>query len=196
MTAVAAVCSLSTAAVALILFLRLRSANLDGRRRLSGAKAPDDFPGRTYQLICVSVDAGLLANAGPGGLAQVEVCGREARDPYRSVAELIDWLTRQAGAMTYQEICELIKGVYQLGQSLRAPEADIQLCLEPLIARIKQANVGGSAVARVECVRPGTILDPGTMAPLNYGARVIQPLGVLVYDSAGKVLGKAKVLCG
>jgi hypothetical protein len=34
------------------------------------------------------------------------------------------------------------------------------------------------------------------MAPLNYGARVTQPLGVLVYDSGGKVLGKAKVLCG
>jgi hypothetical protein len=34
------------------------------------------------------------------------------------------------------------------------------------------------------------------MAPVSYGGRVSQPLGVVVYDGGGKELGKAKVLCG
>jgi hypothetical protein len=34
------------------------------------------------------------------------------------------------------------------------------------------------------------------MAPVSYGARVTQPLGVIVYDGGGRVLSKAKVLCG
>jgi hypothetical protein len=147
-------------------------------------------------LLQVSIDASLLADAGPGGLADIEVRAREPRDPYRSVTELIDWLAHESASTGYAEISGLIKGVYQLGHALRAPEAELADCLAPLLARLRAANVGGSPVARVECIRRGAMLDPGTMAPLNYGARVSQPLGVLVYDAGGKVLGKAKVLCG
>jgi hypothetical protein len=196
MTVVAAACSALSAVAAFVLLYRLKSASRDGRARLEAAATRDDFPARILQLIQISLDAGLLAEAGRGGLADVEVRSREQRDPYRTVAELIDWLARESAGTTYPEVSGIIKGVYQLGSALRAPDGAVSHCLEPLIARVKAANVGGSPVARVECVRQGAMLDPGTMAPLNYGARVIQPLGVLVYDSDGKVLGKAKVLCG
>ena len=196
MTVVAAGCSALTAIVAFVLLYRLQFASRDGSARLGAAATRDDFPIRVRRMIRISLDAGLLSEAGPGGLADVEVRSREQRDPYRTVAELIDWLARQAAGTTYPEISGIIKGVYQLGNALRAPDGAVRDCLEPLIARVKAANVGGSPVARVECVRQGAMLDPGTMAPLNYGARVTQPLGVLVYDSDGKVLGKAKVLCG
>jgi hypothetical protein len=191
-----AACSLLTGAGAAVLLFRLISAGNDGRVRLKRAVARDDFPRRVLRMVQISVDAGLLADAGPGGLADVPVRSREPRDPYRTAAELIDWLSRESAATGYPEVSAIIKAVYQLGQTLRAPEAEVRNCLEPLLARIRVAKIGDSAVARVECVRPGAILDPGTMAPLNYGARVTQPLGVLVYDSAGKLLGKAKVLCG
>jgi hypothetical protein len=192
----AASCSVLSGVVAFVLLRRLWIAARDGRDRLKPAATPDDFPDRVVRLLRNGLDASLLPGAGPGGLADVEVRAREPRDPYRTVAELVDWLARESPAKTYAEVNGIIKGVYQLGHSLRSPEDEVRHSLEPLIARVKACNVGGSPIARVEWVRPGTILDPGTMAPLNYGARVTQPLGVLVYDSAGKVLGKAKVLCG
>jgi hypothetical protein len=196
MSVVAAACSFLIATTACLLFLRLRSARLDGMARLRSAAASDDFPNRILQLIQVSIDTGLLANAGTGGLADIEVRSREQSDPYRTAATLIDWLANESNASDYSRVCGVIKGVYQLGYALRAPDDAVRDCLEPLIARVKSTKVGGSRVARVDCIRQGAMLDPGTMAPLNYGARVTQPLGVLVYDEAGKVLGKAKVLCG
>jgi hypothetical protein len=196
MTVLAAASSLLTAVVACVLLRRLAAAARDGRARLAATTAPDDFPRRVLRLVRASVDTGLIAEAGPGGLNDVPVPSREMRDPYRTAGELIGWLARESGASGYAEVCGLVKGVYQLGHALRAPEAEVGECLQPLIARLKAAHVGDSAVARVECVRPGAMLDPGTMAPLNYGARVVQPLGVLVYDTGGRVLGKAKVLCG
>jgi hypothetical protein len=196
MSLLAVACSFLSAAAAGVLLVRLSSVRAAGRARLDKASAPDDFPRRVLNLLRVSIDAGLLADAGPAGLADVEVRAREPRDPYRTTAELIDWLARESAGIGYTETSGLIKGVYQLGHALRAPETEVADCLAPLLARLRTAKVGGSPVARVECIRRGTMLDPGTMAPLNYGARVTQPLGVLVYDAGGKVLGKAKVLCG
>ena len=196
MVFLAATCSVLGGVLAFVLLRRLWLAARDGRNRLRAAAGPDDFPERVIRLLRSGIDSGLLAAAGPGGLGDVEVRAREPRDPYRNVAELVDWLAREASGKTYAEVSGIIKGVYQLGHSLRSPEAEVRHSLEPLLARVKASSVGGSPIARVECVRPGAILDPGTMAPLNYGARVTQPLGVLVYDNAGKVLGKAKVLCG
>lgn len=196
MVFLAATSSVLSGVVAFVLLRRLWLAGRDGRVRLQAAAGPDDFPERVLRLLRTGIDSGLLAGAGPGGLGDVEVRAREPRDPYRNVAELVDWLAREASGKTYAEVSGIIKGVYQLGHSLRSPEAEVGHTLEPLLARVKASSVGGSPIARVECVRPGAMLDPGTMAPLNYGARVTQPLGVLVYDNAGKVLGKAKVLCG
>jgi hypothetical protein len=195
MTLVAA-CSLLTGVAAYVLLARLRAAVRDSRERLKAAPARDDFPRRVLRLVRASVDAGLLAGAGPGGLADVAVRSREPRDPYRNAAELVDWLAKESGGTGYAEVCGVVKGVYQLGNALRAPEAEVRHCLEPLANRLRACDVGGCQVARVEYVQQGSLLDPGTMAPLNYGSRVTQPLGVLVYDGCGKVLGKAKVLCG
>jgi hypothetical protein len=196
MIVLGAACALLTSVLALVLLKRLWAARLDGWSRLRGAVAADDLPRRMRRLIAVSLDAGLLADAGPAGFADVEVRSREVRDPYRTTAELIDWLAGQSAVTGYAEVSGVIKAIYQLGDTLGAAESDVQRCLEPLLARLKACKVGDSAVARVECVRSGTHVDSRTMATLNYGARVSQPLGVIVYDSSGKVLGKAKVLCG
>jgi hypothetical protein len=196
MAFLAAACSVLTAVLAWILLRRLWAASQDGQARLQTAVAPDDFPHRVLQLVGVGLDTGLLADAGSGGLADVAVRSRESLDRYQSVGQLLDWLAREAPAKAYPELTGLIKGVYQLGHSLRSEESAVHHCQQPLLARLLACNVGGSPVARVECVRPGTMLDPRTMASLNYGARVVQPLGVIVYDASGKVLGKAKVLCG
>jgi hypothetical protein len=196
MTVLAACCSLLGSATAIALLLRLQSVARSSKSTLASSSSPDDFPERVWRLVSASVDAGLLVHSGPGGLADVAVRAREPQDSYRSVAELIDWLGRTAGASSFADVSSLIKGVYQLGHVLRASEEAVRACLEPLLSRIQGATVGGTAVARVECVRPGALLDPGTMAPVNYGARVTQPLGILAYDAAGKLLGKAKVLCG
>ncbi|MGH9678057.1 MAG: hypothetical protein ACRD36_13215, partial [Candidatus Acidiferrum sp.] len=95
----------------------------------------------------------------------------------------------------YQGVTALIKGVYQLGHALRGAESNVLACLEPLTRRLKACDWAGTPIAQVEHVRPGAILDAKTMAPLNYGARVAVPLGLLLRDSNGKVLAKAKVLC-
>jgi hypothetical protein len=195
-TLLAMIYSILTTAVAAVLLRRLWAANRDGKARLRKAVARDDLPRRVVRLVRASVDAGLLPEAGPGGLADVEVRAREARDPYRTAGELIDYLARESAVSGYAEVNAVIKAVYQLGHALGAREGDVVRCLEPLLARLKACKVGGSAVARVECIRQGALLDARTMAPLSYGARVSQPLGVVVYDGGGKVLGKAKVLCG
>jgi hypothetical protein len=196
MVILAAVSSVLSGVVAFVLLRRLGSAAREARARLQSAKAPDDLPERVLRLLRTGIDSGLLAGAGPGGLSEVEVRAREPHDPYRNVAGLVDWLAKEASGKGYAEVSGIIKGVYQLGHTLRSPEEEIRRGLEPLLARVKATSVGGSPIGRVECIRPGAILDPGAMAPLNYGARVTQPLGVLVYDVSGKVLGKAKVLCG
>lgn len=196
MTVVAAACSVLTAVAAGMLLLRLGSARRDGRVRLKAAAARDDFPLRVFRLVRLGIDAGLLGEAGPGGLAEVEIRSRESRDPYRMAAALIDWLAHESAATGYAEVNALIKSVYQLGSALRAPESSVSLCLEPLIVRMKTCHVGGTPIARVERIATDAMLDPRTMAPLNYGTRVKLPLGVVVYDAGDKVLGKAKVLCG
>ncbi len=196
MSAVAAACSALAAAAAFVLLRRLSAAGKGARARLASATSPDDFPRAVQRLLDASLDHGLLAEAAAAGLADVPVTSREAKDPYRNAAELVDWLARQAGQTSYAEVCGLIKGVYQLGQTLRCPERPVDECLGPLLGRLRACSVGGSPVGRVEFVRQGAMLNPDTMAAMNYGSRVSQPLGVLIYDPSGKVLGKAKVLCG
>jgi hypothetical protein len=195
MIVLAAVCSVLTVALAVVLLKRLWAARLDGWSRLRSAAAKDDLPRRVRRLVGRSMDTGLLAEAGAGGLAEVEVRSREVRDPYRTLGELLDWLAKESSATGYTEVNAVIKAVYQLGHALGAREPDVQHCLEPLLLRLKACKVGDSAIARVEYVRSGVLLDSKTMAALSYGARVTQPLGVIVFDAAGKVLGKAKVLC-
>jgi hypothetical protein len=195
MILLAVACAVLTSTLALVLLKRLWAARLDGWSRLRGAPARDDLPRRVRRLLAASVDASLLAEAGPGGLADVEVRSREVRDPYKTAGELIDWLAKEAGGTGYAEVSGVIKAVYQLGYTLGAQEGDVHRCLEPLLARLQACKVGTTPIARVECVRSGALMDTRTMASLNYGARVTQPLGAVVYDAAGKVLGKAKVLC-
>jgi hypothetical protein len=196
MTALAAVCSALTAAASVALLRRLWAAARDGQERLRAARAPDDLPSRLLRLVRAGLDAGLLADAGPGGLADVAVRLREPHDPYRNAGELLDWLAGRSGAADYDGVCGLIKGVYQLGHALRSPDPAVRGCLETLLARVRVCRLGETPVGRVECVTAGAMLDPRTMVSLNYGARVAQPLGVVVYDAGGRVLGKAKVLCG
>jgi hypothetical protein len=196
MTYLAAACAVLISVIALVLLKRLWWAHIDGWLRLRKASAPDDLPRRLRRLVRLSIDAGLLADAGPRGLAALDVPSRETSDPYRTAGELINWLARESGGTGYTEVSGVIKAVYQLGHTLGARDRDVQRCLLPLLDRLKACQVGSSPIARVECVRSGAHLDTRTMASLRFGPRVSLPLGVIVYDDNGKVLGKAKVLCG
>src|SRR4051794_22689084 len=109
MSFIAAACSVLTAAAAVVLLRRGRGAVRDGRDRLRAAAAPDDLPARLLRLVQRSLDAGLLAAAGPGGLADVAVRAREQRDPYQNAAQLLDWLARAAAARDHADVSGLVK---------------------------------------------------------------------------------------
>ena len=44
-------------------------------------------------------------------------------------------------------------------------------------------------------IRPGDLVDRATTWPLNNGARIRHPLGVVVRDAEGRVISKAKAIC-
>ena len=121
----------------------------------------------------------------------VPVRHREATDPYRTVGELLDELARMS-CTTLVEHQRRIKALYQLQDALDLPETPLAAAL----VELRDARFMSRPIGSVETIRPGQLVDRRSMWPLTRGARVRQPLGVIVRDADGRVVSKAKVVCG
>jgi len=167
---------------------RSRSGDTAGGSPLAAALA---------RILDEHADQSIAAPAAGDDLTARPVLSREPHDPYTTAAELVRFIQQQElrAADRLEQHERLLKAIYQLQDTLTLPEAALESCLEPAIARLRAARLGEAAVGAVERVRPGELVDRARMWPLSHGTRVRQPLGVVVRDTAGTILSRAKVLC-
>ncbi|MEW6741937.1 MAG: hypothetical protein AB1486_04180 [Planctomycetota bacterium] len=191
-----------TAALIVISFL-LFSASLHLWARLAQVssevrtgKEYAGIPGGVREAIAEVIDEGLLPAANGWGLKSLAVEYREAHDRFSTVAQLLSLVASEVKEITPTEAQDLAKHLYQLQQTLGIPVARMNLVLQHLLAPLDGASYLGRPISRVVTMAPGTLVDRQTMWPLSSGTRVIQPLGVILFDADDRVISRAKVLCG
>lgn len=140
------------------------------------------------------VDDTLLPAANGKGLRELELRYREHQDPYRTVGELLDDLARKALSGPTLPVDALVKGTYQAGYTLGIPLPRLDPVLAVLIEAAKAAP-SSRPIARVATVAPGDLVEARTMVAVNFGPRVLYPLGVICYDAKDQVLSRARVIC-
>jgi hypothetical protein len=179
--------------VALLLFRRLGSARRQMRQALLG---PPYHPYLKALAGCLeaAIDDCLLTSGGAGGLGDLELRFREYQDPYRTVANLLDDVRRKVRVENDLPLDDLVKATYQLSYTLGIALDRLDPCLGVLIAAMKTGS-GTRPVARVQTIGPGELVDTRTMVPLNYGSRVLYPLGVIAFDGEDRVLSRGRVIC-
>jgi hypothetical protein len=192
--------SLCWSLVSLLLWLRLRGAGHEVEGILSESPRPGDagadgaaFLPRLRDTLSRHIATTLLPAATHQGLASLPIPGREIHDPYSTAADLLSFLRTQKTSVSDHD--RAIKAIYQLQQALGLSEVDTISLLEPLFGSLLRLRVLDRPIARVTTVAVGALVDRVTMWPLTPGTRVRQPLGVVLWDKKGTVLGKAKVLC-
>lgn len=186
--------ALLATAAATMLGLRLRAAGLQMEACL-----PADIPGVLSGLAPTlrrHLATSLLPAADHRGPIHLPVRAREAHDPYRDVGALLDRIVQAARGEGLTDREELVKAIHQLQASLGLSTQELGRILGPVLTELKGARFLDKRVGEVEQVAPGTAIELDTMWPLSQGTRVRQPLGVVIRDTEGKVLSKAKVLCG
>jgi hypothetical protein len=154
-----------------------------------------DLAGAVSGHVRAHIDDTLLPVAGYGGLAALRVEPREHHDPYRSVADLLAWIGQSSSPGSLEHHAARIKAVHQLHHSLDLPDAALDSLLEPLLIDLRAVRFMDRPVARIDRIRPGDLVDRATTWPLNNGARIRHPLGVVVRDAEGRVISKAKAIC-
>jgi hypothetical protein len=142
------------------------------------------------------VDEELLSDAGARGFAAYTVRIREPHDTCVTASDLLRAIVTVAGAESSSDQLNLVKYLYQLQNALGLSCTDLDDCIQEVASRLQSTSHHGSPVAHVQTIRPGESVDPKFMWPMNPGVKVVQPLGVAVYDASGKILSKAKVICG
>jgi hypothetical protein len=183
-----------TATASLSLLGRLRRA----RGRLRELLAAPDIRPLTLHLLAVLeqwLDTGLLADAGREGFTDLALSFREPHDVCENVGDLLRSIAPLAASESSTELLVLVKYLYQLQHTLGIRALDFDEAIAELASRIRTMRHLGSPVVRVEVIRESATVDTRCMWPLNYGTRVRQPLGVVLYGASGEVLNKAKVLC-
>ncbi len=121
----------------------------------------------------------------------------EAREPYRSAAELLDFLYAVSGSPnTVSEAQSISMAIYRLEDFLSniTPAMTMSAVLEAYSATLVNQKIGGLTIERAEKVDRGALVDRKTMLPTSSGSRVTRPLG-LILTSSGTVISKAKVRC-
>jgi hypothetical protein len=186
--------SILMVAVAILLFLRINGACRDGRGALLNGGHATPYLEALACCLERCLDDSLLSSAGAGGLRQMELRYREHHDPYRTVPELLADIGCKARSQCNIPFDALFKATYQLSYTLAIPFDHLEPCLDALIRAMRIAATV-QPIARVQKVGPGEPVDMKTMVPLNYGTRVVYPLGVITFDSEGKVLSRARVIC-
>src|SRR5689334_2885483 len=134
MTCVAFVASSSLlAVVAAWLWRRINGACAEARRALGAGGPSTPYLDALARCVEHAVDHSLLADAGAGGLRGVELRYREHQDPYRSVADLLADIGRQARGEGEGRFDGLIKVTYQLSYTLGIPLGRLGPCLDLLV---------------------------------------------------------------
>ena len=182
-------------ACCLWLWWRLWTASRRLDEHLESATQRSELVANLNRQLQAYIDKSLFAQADGYGFSHLAVTCRESHDGYRTVDELL----AHVGALTDQDHIsqqeKLIKAIYQLQGALDLPDETLQACLHPILERLQHSTVLGRQVGSVEQVRRGDPADARSMWLLTRGARVQQPLGVVVRDPDGKIINKAKVLC-
>ena len=189
------VTSLAALTLLAILWGRLRAAT--GVVEFLERVTPDrlGYLGPLCREVRRSLDEGLLSPASGGGLSDLAVSSLEQGDPYGTVQELIAALPELARDRTLSGRESFVKALYQLQDTLDLSDEGMAAVLEPISRDMRGLALGERRVGSVELVPRGARVDTAHMWPINQGSKVRQPLGVVVRDEAGKVLGLAKVAC-
>jgi hypothetical protein len=186
--------SLLLATVAGVLYRRVNGACRDGVRVLLDGRPATPYLDALARCLRRCLDDSLLTSVSVGGLQQMELRYREHHDPYQTVTELLADISNKARSEGNVPFDALFKATYQLSYTLSIPLEQLRPCLNALIKAMQRAP-SGQSIARVQMIDTGEPVNTKTMVPLNYGPRVVYPLGVITLDSEGKVLSRARVIC-
>jgi hypothetical protein len=146
------------------------------------------------RLVSTAFDTSLTPTLRQPDPARLELTHREYHDPYQDLAGLLSWVRQNADTENPSVLEEVIKAICQLAFTLQQPGPALEVCLAPFANRLRQLLGKDRGEGKVVYVQPGELIETGRMMPLNYGSRVMYPLGVIVLDAAGRVLSKARVL--
>ena len=186
---VAAMLCAAVATTACALLLTRRLAALEAEAATLAAEAPE-----LQAVLMGHVDETLAGDADQRGWASLRVAATERHDPYRDAASLVRFLAEPLPGEV-RGLEARVKATYQLAATLDLDDADVERLLAEPLGLLAQQRFLDNPVAEVERVRAGDLVDRKTMWPLTTGARVRQPLGVVLRDADGNVLSRAKVLC-
>jgi hypothetical protein len=129
------------------------------------------------------------------GFEHRDVPHREQHDPYRPVGDLLRALPELHERADAPGRERFFKALFQLQGALGLPDAALDAVLEPVLRDLGGAPFLGVSIGAWERVRPGDALDRERMRPVTPGARVGQPLGLVLRGADGRLLSKAKVVC-
>lgn len=146
--------------------------------------------------VSARIRRGLPPRADGRGLRSVALRAAEAHDRERDLAAVLARLGSESPPEEPREHEARVKALLQVSDALDLDEPATDALLAPALARLRGAPWLDRRVGAVERVRAGATIDRETMWPLNNGTRVARALGVVIRDDAGKVLSRAKVLCG
>ena len=193
MTAVALCSWIVLLAAALMLASRIGAAQQRVRTLVFSDQEGEALP--LADVVCAHVDATIVGNVDHAGLSAVPIPFRESQDPYRTVDDLLAWLVRQEPTTTLKDHERRVRAVYHLAAALALPPHATQRILSPVIDDLRAARYMDRPVGDVSLVTRNALVDRRTMWPMTAGTRVRQPLGVVVKDTEGTVVSKARVAC-
>ncbi|OAD18834.1 hypothetical protein THIOM_005562 [Candidatus Thiomargarita nelsonii] len=140
-------------------------------------------------------DETLFSEVNSTGFFAMPIKSREQHDSYRTLGEILNYIAELSQNQQFSAKEHLIKALYQLQETTGLPDSIFQACLQPVLNELQNARFMGKKVGQIEQISRGIVVDSKSMWPLNRGTRVRQPLGVVVRDSEGKIISKAKVFC-
>lgn len=186
-------CWLVLFTAAFMLWARLRAVENQVRGFL--AESTEPTAANLLETILEHVGSSMLPSANHQGLESVSVVCRENQDPYRTVLQLVQHLSRAVGEPRLADRERQLKATYQLQATLGLSDNATDALIGPVLEAMKRSTFLDRPIGGVTRVHAGDLVDRRTMWPLSSGARVRQPLGAVIHDESGAVVSKAKVVC-
>lgn len=178
----------------LVLYFRLQKASSIVSRSKSRKDTASYFEVALGRFLAEAIDANILAQCGGKGLTDLDVRFKEAHDRFQNVEQLVQTILDCIPDSKTQNLVQLAKYLYQLQYSLAVPVSSVRECVNVVSGRLSGSD--SDQGIQIRLVQEGELVDMKYMFPLNSGSRVYQPLGIIIQDLDGKVVNKAKVLCG